>query len=118
MKTYICKEPVELSRKEFDKINKLFKINFEEKSPKTEALVGELDARPEKIYCTFWWDFEDVTTIQIDILSNKSYYFGDVGIIRDEEDTWLEHIYLLKEEMKFVSFDGENEYVCKIKIID
>ena len=59
MKTYICKQPVELSRKDFDRINDLFKVNFNDESPKMEALIDKLDARPDTNLCTFWWDFED-----------------------------------------------------------
>ena len=41
MKTYICKQPVELSRKDFNKINKLFKVDFDDESPEMEALIND-----------------------------------------------------------------------------
>lgn len=118
MKTYICKLPVELSRKDFDRINDLFKVNFNDESPKMEALIDRLDARPDTNPYTFMWDFENDSVVQMDILSNENCYWCDTGIIKDEEDEWLENGYQIEEEMKFVSFDGESEYVCKIKIID
>ena len=118
MKTYICKQLVELSRKDFDKINKLFKINFNDESPEMEALIDELDARPDTNLCTFWWDFEDGSTIQMDILSNENCYWDDVGVIKDREEECFSPGYLLKEEMTFESYDGEREYICKIKILE
>ena len=116
MKTYICKQPVELSRKDFNRINDLFKVNFNDESPEMEALINELDARPDTDYCTFWWDFEDGSVIQMDIISNENCYWDDTGIIGDEEDEWFKPGYQIKEEMTFESFDGEREYICKIKI--
>lgn len=116
MKTYICKVPIELSRKDFKRINKLFDVNFNEESPEMEALIDELDARPDTNPATFWWDFEDGATIQMDVISNENCYWLDTGIIRDEEDEWFEFEYQLKEEMRFLSFDEEREYICKIKI--
>ena len=118
MKTYICQQPVELSRKDFDRINDLFKVNFNDESPKMEALIDKLDARPDTNLCTFWWDFEDGSTIQMDILSNENCYWADPGIIRDEEDDWVEPCYSIKEEMTIPSSDGESEYICKIKILE
>lgn len=118
MKTYICKLPVELSRKDFDKINKLFKVDFDDESPEMEALIDELDARPNTNPCTFWWEFEDGSTVQMDILSNENCYWDDTGIIGDEEDDWAEPGYSIEEEMIIPSFDGEREYICKIKILE
>ena len=118
MKTYICKLPVELSRKDFDKINKLFKVNFDDESPEMEALIDELDARPNTNPCTFWWEFEDDTTVQLDIESNDVCYMDNMGIIQDGEDDWMERMFRIEEEMTAISFDGERKYICKIKILE
>lgn len=118
MKTYICKLAVELSRKDFDKINKLFKVDFDDESPEMEALINELNARPNTMYCTFWWDFEDGSVVQMDILSNEKRYLDDMGILRDDQDNWLSPCYSIEEEMTCLSFDEEREYVCKIKILE
>ena len=118
MKTYICKLPVELSRKDFDRINSLFKVDFNDESPEMEALIDKLDARPNTNPCTFWWDFEDGTTIQMDILSNENCYWVDTGIFRNEEDDWVGPGYSLEEEMVISSSDGKREYICKIKILE
>lgn len=118
MKTYICKQPVELSRKDFDKINKLFEVNFNDESPEMEALINELDARPDTTYCTFWWKFEDGSVVQMDIISNENCYWDDVGVIKDREEECFSPGYLLEEEMTFESFDCGCKYVCKIKILE
>ena len=116
MKTYICKLPVELSRKDFDGINDFFKVNFNDESPEMGALIDKLDARPNTNPCTFWWDFEDGSTVQMDILSNENCYWVDTGIIRNEEDDWVEPCYSIEEEMIIPSSDGKREYICKIII--
>ena len=118
MKTYICKQPVELSRKDFDKINKLFKVDFDDESPEMEALINELDARPNTIYCTFWWEFENGNTIQMDIESDDVCYMDNAAIIdnKTDEDEWMERAFRIDEEMVFPSFGGERTYICKIKI--
>ena len=118
MKTYISKQPVELSRKDFDKINKLLKVDFDDESPEMEALINELDARPNTMYCTFWWDFEDGSVVRIDVLSNENCYWDDVSILQDGETGWISPGYSIEEEMMFRSFDEKREYVCKIKILE
>lgn len=118
MKTYICKLAVELSRKDFDKINKLFKVDFDDESPEMEALINELNARPDTRYCTFWWDFEDGSVVRMDVLSNENCYWDDVSILQEGEGNWLSPGYSIEEEMTFLSFDEERKYVCKIKILE
>lgn len=118
MKTYICKLPVELSRKDFDRINKLFKVDFDDESPEMEALINELDARPNILYATFWWEFEDGSTVQLDIESDDVCYMDNMSIIQDDEDDWMERMFRIEEEMTAISFDKEREYICKIKILE
>lgn len=119
MKTFTCKQPVELDRKTFEKINKLFKVDFNDESPEMETLIDELDARPDTSYATFWWDFENGAVIQIDIESTDSCYIDSAVIIDpiDNNDYWIDgRSYSLDETMVF--FDGEDNYICRIKIID
>lgn len=118
MKTYICKQAIELSRKDFDKINNLFRVNFNDESSKMKTLINKLDARPDTIYCTFWWDFEDGSVVRMDVLSNENCYWDEVGILQDGKGSWLSPSYSIEEEMTFRSFDEEREYVCKIKILE
>ena len=66
-----CKEPVEITRKEFDKINELMKVDFNDAdTPWMERLINTLDARPETIFASFEWEFEDGNRIIMDIESN------------------------------------------------
>lgn len=119
MKTYICKLPVELSRKDFDRINKLFKVDFDDESPEMEAFINELDARPNTNPCTFWWGFEDGSMVVMDINSSEHGYYDEVFIVdkNDGNDYLLESCSgSIDETMIF--FDGENNYICKIKILE
>lgn len=116
MKTYICKQPVELSRKDFDKINKLFKVDFDDESPEMEALINELDARPNTMYCSFWWEFEDGNVIQMDIESDDVCYMDNAELFNDDYDKWFERAFNIEEEMEFSPFGGDCLYICKIKI--
>lgn len=117
MKTYICKQPVELSRKDFKRINKLFDVNFNEESPEMEALIDELDARPNTTCYSFWWDFEDNGIIQMDIESDDICYMDNAMLLpEDEEDESFERGFQLEEEMEFVTYDGNRRYICKIQI--
>lgn len=117
-KIYECKEPIELTLKDFEKINKLFKIDFDKESPEMEALINELDARPNTNPATFWWKFEDGSIIVMDINSSEHGYYDEVFIVdkNDGNDYLLESCSgSIGETMIF--FDGENNYICKIKII-
>ena len=117
MKTYICKQPVELSRKDFDKINKLFKVDFDDESPEMEALINELDARPNTIYRTFWWEFEDGNTVRMDIESDDICYMDNIMLItEDDDDEMFERAFHIDEEMELATWDGNRYYICKIKI--
>lgn len=118
MKTYIGKLPVELSRKDFDRINKLFRVDFDDESPEMEALIDELDARPNTNPCTFWWEFEDGATVQLNIESDDVCYMNNMYIIQDDEDDWIERMFHIEEEMTIISSDKEREYICKIKILE
>lgn len=118
MKTYICKQPVELSRKDFDRIAKLFKVNFDDESPEMEALINELDARPNTLYATFWWEFEDGNVIQMDIESDDVCYMDNAELFNDDYDKWFERAFSIEEEMEFLPFGGDCLYICKVKIID
>lgn len=118
-KVYECKEPVELTRKDFERINKFFKVDFDDESPEMEALINELDARPNTNPFTFWWNFENGAVIQIDIESTDSCYIDSAFIIDpiDNNDYWIDgRSYSLDETMVF--FDGEDNYICRIKIVD
>lgn len=115
-KIYECKQPVELSQKDFERINKLFTINFDEESPEMGTLIDELDARPNTNPATFWWEFEDGSTIAMDIQSNKSFYIDNVIFSSKTEECILESDFQICEVMDMEVNKGCH-YICRIKII-
>lgn len=123
MKTLTYKQPVELDRKTFEKINRLFEVDFNDESPEMEALIDELDARPNTSYATFWWDFEDGMQIRMEIESNDNCYMDTTYLYdpADNEDYCLfERVFRIDEEMAFTcadaSDDSVTQYICKIII--
>lgn len=118
-KTVFCKEPIEITRKEFDKINELMKVDFNDADmPHMEELINTLDARPETVYATFKWDFEDGTKIAMDIESTyyaymvRTVWYNSVNNKSGDFETEYQ-IY------PFMGFDiGDNTYVCRFKIKD
>ena len=109
MKTYICKQPVELSRKDFDKINKLFKVNFDDESPEMEALVDELDARRNTNPCTFWWNFEDGSFIVWDLYVGDENAYDDVRWYKNNKAAYpitFDCGFCLQEETIFEEVGG------------
>ena len=118
-KTIFCKEPVEITRKVFDKINELMKVDFDDAdTPYMEQLINTLDARPETIYASFAWEFEDGTRIIMDIES--SYYTYMVRSVWEnsiyDKNGYFETEYQVYRSMGF-EIEG-NTYVCQFKIQD
>lgn len=118
-KTIFCKEPVEITRKVFDKINELMKVDFDDAdTPYMEQLINTLDARPETIYASFAWEFEDGTRIIMDIES--SYYAYAVRSVWEnsihDKNGCFETEYQI---YRFMGFDiGDTTYVCRFKVKD
>ena len=118
-KIIFCKEPVEITRKVFDKINKLMKVDFDDAdTPYMKQLINTLDARPETIYASFAWEFKDGTRIIMDIESN--YYAYMVRTVwynsLNNKSGYFETEY---QVYRVVWFDiGDNMYVCQFKIKD
>lgn len=114
-----CKEPVEITRKKFDKINELMKVDFNDADmPWMERLIYMLDARPETIYASFAWEFEDGTRIIMDIKSNYcEYTVRSVweNSIHDKNGCF-ETEYQVYPCMGF-EIEG-NTYICQFEIID
>lgn len=114
-----CKEPVEITRKEFDKINELMKVDFNDSDmPQMESLINALDARPETVYASFMWEFEDNTKIILDIESSYYAYMVSCGWYNAVNDTsgCFETEYQI---YRFMGFDiGDTTYVCQFEIKD
>lgn len=121
MKTYICKEPVRMTRKEFDNLNKLFDVNFEDDSPEMEALINEIDARPDTNPATLAWDFDDGSFIITDIYVGEYSAYDDVRWYKNKT-AYPETFgcgYRLDKEMTYDYVgDEKNTYVCLIEITD
>lgn len=114
-----CKEPIEITRKEFDKINELMKVDFNDSDmPQMENLINALDARPETVYASFMWEFEDNTKIIMDIESSYYAYMVSGGWYNAVNDTsgCFEAEYQI---YRFMGFDiGDTTYVCQFEIKD
>lgn len=121
MKTYICKEPVRMTRKEFDNLNKLFDVDFEDDSPEMEALINEIDARPNTNPATLGWDFDDGSFIITDIYVGRYSAYDDVRWYKNKaaNPKTFDCGYHLDKEMTHDHVGDENNtYVCLIEIID
>lgn len=118
-KTIFCKEPIEITRKEFDKINELMKVDFNDADmPHMEELINTLDARPETVYATFKWEFEDGIKIMMDIES--TYYAYMVRTVWhnsvNHKGGYFETEYQVYPCMRFDI--GDTTYVCRFEIKD
>lgn len=114
-----CKEPIEITCKEFDKINELMKVDFDDAdTPYMEQLINTLDARPEMIYASFAWEFEDGTRIIMDIESSYYAYMVSSGWYNSiyDKSGCFETEYQVYRSMGF-EIEG-NTYVCQFKIQD
>lgn len=114
-----CKEPVKITRKVFDKINELMKVDFDDAdTPYMEQLINTLDARPETIYASFAWEFEDGTRIIMDIESSYYAYMVSSGWYNSiyDKSGCFETEYQVYRSMGF-EIEG-NTYVCQFKIQD
>ena len=114
-----CKEPIEITRKEFDKINELMKVDFNDAdTPWMERLINTLDARPETIFASFAWEFEDGNRIIMDIESN--YYEYAVRSVWEnsihDKNGCFETEYQVYPCMGFDI--GDTTYVCRFEIKD
>lgn len=118
MKIYTCKESIKITEKEFDKINKLFKVDFDDDTEQMQKLIDELDARQNTMLYTFVWDFEDGNHIVMNIESDDTCYMDNVYLINNQNldiDYMFDRHFEIDKEMPF--YDGNNRYICKFEII-
>ena len=116
MKQYVCE--VEISRYDFDRINKLMDVMFEEYEwdPNMQKLIDELDARRDTTPYSYYFDFEDGSKIFIHIRSGGSNYYDDCVWVScdDKEDYVFDCSYEISEENEFIHNDVS--YICKFII--
>ena len=119
MKTYVCKEPIELTRKDFNRINDLLCVALDSEEYPMQRWIDELDARRNTMPYTFWWNFEDGSTIRMDIESNDSCYSAFIYRFKDiSEDEEYDPQWEIYKEMTFYNEGDDCCYVCKIKIME
>lgn len=118
MEKYIS--TIEITRRDFDRINRLMDVRFEEceTDPEMQKLTEELDAKPDDMAYGFGFSFDDGSKILIDIRSGGSNYFDDCRWVSadDKFDDVFDCWYKLKEENQFVHNDIV--YVCKFNIVE
>ena len=124
MKTYISE--MEISRKDFDRINRLMEIDFDDVDENGDListmaeLVDELDARPDTMPYSFCFEFEDESTIYIDICSGSHNYYDNCFWVSKGKlrDCVFDCHYMIEENNAFVPFDGSATYICKFIIVE
>lgn len=120
MKTYISKHPVELGRKDFEKINKLLLVNFnDEELPEMAKLIEETDACRNTNPYTFWWNFEDGSVIIMDIYVGDENAYDDIRWYKNlaAYPQTFDRGYEIEERMVFECVGKDNNtYICEIKI--
>ena len=116
MKKYVCE--IEISRYDFDRINKLMDVMFEEyeSNPEMCKLIDELDARQNTMPYGFCFEFDDGSEIYIDICSGSSNYYDNCQLISSDHkvDCLFDCSYEISEENEFIYNDVS--YICKFII--
>lgn len=118
MTKYVCE--VEISRYDFDRINKLMDVVFEETetNPEMHKLIDELDARPNTMPYGFCFEFDDGSKIYIDICSGGCNYYDNCWWVSGDckEDCVFDCSYEICEENEFIHNDIS--YICKFIIVE
>lgn len=134
---YTCKEPIKLSRSEFERYRKLFKVDLNQIDdngdllPEMEQLADEADYREDTEVCEFWWFFEDGSAISWKIICGDCNAYDDaiwwnraelitnngeeiVKIGDEAADYEMEPGFSIDETMEFCV--NGNSYICQIEI--
>jgi hypothetical protein len=116
MKQYVCE--AEISRYDFDRINRLMDVMFEEYEwdSKMHDLIDELDARQDTTPYSFYFEFDDGSKIYIDISSGSSNYYDNCVWVSSDcnKDYVFDCSYEISEENEFIHNDVS--YICKFII--
>ena len=118
MNKYMCE--IEISRYDFNRINKLMDVMFEEyeTNPKMSTLIDELDARPNTMPYSFGFKFDDGSKIYIDICSGRSNYYDNCQWVSSDcnKDYVFDCSYEISEENEFIH--NNICYICKFIIVE
>lgn len=117
MKKY-CIEPIEVSIRDFDKIRLLLQVDFNDKSKLMTDRIKTLQIRQSNLSYVFIWKFDNNCLISLEIEPVDNNYQCN-AVLKDltnkKEAYRFEPRFNFQKEMTF--FDGENEYVCLLKIV-
>ena len=118
---------VKMTQKEFDDINRLFEIDFEDVDENgdyvQQSLIDELGAYKDDNYAGLYFTFENGKELTIDIDSGSSNYYDncvlwDIESVGDKKIATENYVfdcgYCIEQEMEFDN--GEDTYICKIEI--
>ena len=111
---------VNISRKDFDRINRLLNdvdFNYEDKK-EMQSIIAELDARKDTMPYGFCFDFDNGSKIYIDICSGGSNYYDNCQWVSSDckADYLFDCDYSIEEKMEFHPTDNGDVYICKFKI--
>lgn len=115
---------MEISRKDFERINRLMQVDFDDIdengdfTQEMEKLINELDARQDTMPYGFYFEFEDGSKIYIDICSGGHNYYDNCQWISSDckSDYLFDCSYSIEEEMEFYPAGNNNIYICKFII--
>lgn len=118
MTTYTNINKVKVSKAEFNKMQELASINFDEADKET---IDRLDATTDDCIKWLYFDFSNGRTITIDICSGTSNYYVNAVLwnARGEEETCFDDESGIEQEMEFISYNNngtETHYLCNIEI--
>ena len=108
---------VEISRKEFNRINRLLdEIDFEDDSNEMTELMRELNAAEDSFCTGFYFAFENGAKITIDIYGGQHNYYDDSVWTSPDgtRDCIFDCSYALDEVEEFEVDD--DVYICKFII--
>lgn len=117
MKEYFCK--IQISKEEFDHINQLFEIDFDDESEEMTKRIRELNAVEDSFYKGFFFKFEDGTEISLDIHSGCHNYYDDWFVKTQDEEDSVDCCYELAEDTEIYWFENDEKhcYHCQFEII-
>lgn len=119
MTTYFNQQPIELTRKDFSRINRLFQVNFDEDTKDMQQLIDATGARRNTNPATFWWHFDNGYSIVFNVESDDVRYYDKVFLIDEGTGLTLQSFpcdFSLDEEKEF-DYKGDT-YICQVNLVD
>lgn len=128
---HICDEPIFISRSEFERYRRLFKVDFDDQDqPMMAALIKATGYVPDRTLVAFTWLFLDnKTAITLDIRCGQSNAYDDtilytgvefidesIQLWEGQEEYVFDCDYDLSETIEFV-YNNE-KYICKFQIYE